>query len=121
MIVNDRKIINEYKNYLIKNAENSTIINKNIKSIDDIRNYYNEALLQLNNLEELDKEYKLYDKNYEEFRLAMGKFALGLNKSFKLKINDKDKKELISEFINLNNNFEVLFQKNIIKDVYVWK
>lgn len=121
MSINDRTIINEYKNYLIKNIENSTDINKNIKSIDDIKNYCKEALLEFNKLEELDSEYKLYDKNYEEFRLAMGKFALGLSKAFKLKINNKDKAQLSSKFIELNNKFEVLFRKNIIKDVYVWK
>ena len=93
----------------------------NIKSIYDIKIYYNEALVELDKLEELDKEYKLYDKHYEEFRLSMGKFALGLSKSFKLKINDKDKSELTNRFIELNGKFEVLFKKNIIKDVYVWK
>lgn len=121
MTINDRTIINEYKNYLIKNIENSTDINKNIKSIDDIKNYCKEALLEFDKLEELDNEYKLYDKNYEEFRLAMGKFALGLNKAFKLKLSNKDKEQLRITFIELNNKFEVLFRKNIIKDVYVWK
>jgi len=121
MSINDRTIINEYKNYLIKNIENSTDINKNIKSVDDIQNYYKEALLEFNKLEELDSEYKLYDKNYEEFRLAMGKFALGLSKAFKLQINNKDKAQLSSKFIELNNKFEVLFRKNIMKDIYVWK
>ena len=121
MSINDRIIINEYKNYLIKNIEFSTEINRNIKSIYDIKKYYKEALEELDNLEELDKEYKLYDKHYEDFRLSMGKFALGLSKSFKLKLNDKDKSELTNKFIELNNKFEVLFKKNIIKDVYVWK
>ena len=51
----------------------------------------------------------------------MGKFALGLSKAFKLKINNKDKAKLSSKFIELNNKFEVLFRKNIMKDVYVWK
>ena len=121
MTINDRTIINEYKNYLIKNIENSTDINKNIKSIDDIKNYCKEALLEFKKLEELDNEYKLYDKNYEEFRLAMGKFALGLSKAFKLKLSNKDKEQLSITFIELNNKFEVLFRKNIMKDVYVWK
>ena len=51
MSINDRTIINEYKNYLIKNIENSTDINKNIKSIDDIKNYCKEALLEFEKLE----------------------------------------------------------------------
>ena len=121
MTINDRTIINEYKNYLIKNIENSTDINKNIKSIDDIKNYCKEALLEFDKLEELDNEQNRYYNNYEEFRLAMDKIALGLNKAFKLKLSNKDKEQLSITFIELNNKFEVLFRKNIMKDVYVWK
>ncbi|MGL5313063.1 MAG: hypothetical protein ACRC92_07430, partial [Peptostreptococcaceae bacterium] len=121
MKVNNMTIINEYKNYLIKTKENSTDLNKNIKSIRDINDYKIEAKQELEKLKELSAEYKLYDKNYEEFRIAMGKLALSISKSFKLKLDDTHKSRLISEFIRLNNEFEDLFQKNIMKDTYVWK
>ena len=121
MNINNRYIINEYKNYLIKNIDNSTEINRSIKSINDIKRYKEQSIIELKKIEDLSKEYKLYDKNYEEFRIVMGKFALGLSKSFKLKLNDKEKIELTNEFINLNMKFEYLLQKNIIKDAYIWK
>lgn len=121
MNVNNKKIINEYKNYLIKTIENSTEINRNIKDLKDINEYKKESQLALVKLETLSTEYKLYDKNYEEFRLAMGKYAIGISKSFKLKLSDSYKIKLIDEFIKLNEQFEELFRKNIMKDAYVWK
>ena len=121
---NSQFTINIYFNSSLKNAWSKVLAGETITkeiNLDDIKKYYKETLEELNKLEELDKEYKLYDKHYEEFRISMGKFALGLSKSFKLKLNDKDKSELTNKFIELNNKFEVLFKKNIIKDVYVWK
>lgn len=61
------------------------------------------------------------NKNYEDFRISMGKLAIGINKSFKLNLTNKDKTELTNEFIRINEKFEDLFQKNIMKDAYTWK
>ncbi|WP_296648664.1 hypothetical protein [Romboutsia sp. 13368] len=117
----DRMLINEYKNYLIKLKLNTTEINMNIKSVDDINEYKEESKSNLKKLEILSKEYKLYDKNYEDFRIAMGKFAMGLSKSHKLNLNNQDKVRLNLAFLDLNDKFEELMRKNIVKDAYVWK
>ena len=51
----------------------------------------------------------------------MGKFAIGLSKFHKLKISDKDKLRLTKVFLDFNESFEDLMQRNIIKDAYIWK
>ncbi|RDY28172.1 hypothetical protein CHL78_006170 [Romboutsia weinsteinii] len=116
----DRLIINEYKNYFIRKTSTATIY-MDIKTINDIKSYEYFAVSSLEDLEELSTEYKLYDSSYEEFRIAMGKFALGLSKSYKLGIDIKDKEKFIDTFLNLNSRFEELERKNIMKDAYVWK
>lgn len=116
-----RITINEYKNYLIRSKFNTTKIYMNIKTIDDIKLYEISAKTNLEELEKLSIDYKLYDKNYDEFRIAMGKFAMAINKMDKLKINNKDKAKFIDIFLNFNYIFEDLERKNIMKDVYVWK
>lgn len=117
----DRMIINEYKNYLIRSGLNTTQIYMNIKNIEDLKVYENSAKYNLDELEKLSTEYKLYDKNYDEFRIAMGKFAMAINKMDKLKIDIKNKKKFIDSFLDTNNKFEELVQKNIMKDAYIWK
>lgn len=116
-----RMTINEYKNYLIRSKFNTTQIYMNIKTIDDIKLYESYAKTNLEELEKLSIEYKLYDKNYDEFRIAMGKFAMAINKMDKLKIDIKYKAKFIDIFLNFNEIFEDLERKNIMKDVYVWK
>lgn len=116
-----RMTINEYKNYLIRSKFNTTQIYMNIKTIDDIKLYESSAKTNLEELEKLSIEYKLYDKNYDEFRIAMGKFAMAINKIDKLKIDIKYKAKFIDIFLNFNDIFEDLERKNIMKDVYVWK
>ena len=51
----------------------------------------------------------------------MGKFAIGLSKFHKLKLSDKEKLRLIKVFLEFNESFEDLKQRNIIKDAYIWK
>lgn len=121
MAQDDRMLINEYKNYLIKSKINTTEINMNIKNVNDINLYKEESRFNLDKLEILSKNHKLYDKDYEDFRIVMGKFALGLSKSHKLNLNDQDKSKLNLEFLDLNDQFEELMRKNIVKDAYVWK
>ena len=118
---NHRLVINEYKNYLIMLKINTTRINMSIKSIDDITAYEEESKSNLDKLESLSTSHKLYEKDYDDFRIAMGKFALGLSKFHKLKLDDKDKERLINIFLKFNERFEDLMQKNIVKDAYVWK
>lgn len=45
----------------------------------------------------------------------MGKFAIGLSKFH------KEKLRLIKVFLEFNESFEDLMQRNIIKDAYIWK
>ena len=39
----------------------------------------------------------------------------------KQKISDKEKLRLTKVFLDLNESFEDLMQRNIIKDAYIWK
>ncbi|CED93750.1 Hypothetical protein CRIB_999 [Romboutsia ilealis] len=118
---NDKIIINEYRNNLIMLKVNTTKVNMSIKSIDDIKIYEEECKLNLNKLETLSKDHKLYEKDYDDFRVSMGKFAIGLRKFHKLKISDKEKLRLTKVFLDFNESFEDLMQRNIIKDAYIWK
>ena len=118
MNINYKNLINEYRNYLIMLKVNTT---KVIKSIDDIKIYEEECKLNLNKLETLSKDHKLYEKDYDDFRVSMGKFAIGLSKFHKLKISDKEKLRLTKVFLEFNESFEDLMQRNIIKDAYIWK
>lgn len=106
----DNNTIKYYKDYLLKtNKEIEKTLNKNI----DI--YEKEAKLSLEKLLRKSKEYKLYDKDYEEFMMNMGKLAICLSG---LKGNQS---YYITIFFEMNNIFEELQQKNIMKDAYVWK
>ena len=117
---NDKILINDYRNYLIMLKVNTTKVNMSIKSIDDIKIYEEECKLNLNKLETLSKDHKLYEKDYDDFRVSMGKFAIGLSKFHKLKLSEKEKENLSNTFIDLSEKFEELMQKNIIKDIYIW-
>ncbi|MGL4913528.1 MAG: hypothetical protein ACRC3Y_13980 [Romboutsia sp.] len=125
MKLNDKKIINEYENYLLKLKLDTSRINRNIQIINDLNSYKNDSKLKLEKLERLSIDHKLYDKNYEEFRIAMGKFAVGLNKLDNkldnLQINYKEIKNIVDIFLNFNDRFEELEQRNIMKDAYVCK
>lgn len=117
----DMDIIDDYKNHLIKSNINTAKIKAKINTIENLKSYEHCAKCSLKKLEKLSIEYKLYDSNYDEFRIAMGKFALGINKLDKFSISIKDKQEFIDTFLNINDIFEDLQQQNIMKDVYVWK
>lgn len=103
-------IINEYENYLANTKE------EYIKT-DNLKNYEKQAKLEFVKLQKLDEKNKLYDKNYESFRTSMAKLASGINK---LEEDNKDKIKLTKTFISLNEEFEELMQRNIMKDAYVW-
>ncbi len=117
---NNKALINEYRNYLIMLKINTTEINMSIKSIDDINIYKEECRVNLNNLQSLSKEKKLYEKDYDDFRISMGKFAIGLSKFHKLNLSNKEKVTLNKTFLQFNEEFEDLMQKNLIKDAYIW-
>lgn len=106
MNINHKNLINEYRNYLIMLKVNTTKVNMSIKSIDDIKIYEEECKLNLNKLETLSKDHKLYEKDYDDFRVSMGKFAIGLSKFHKLKISDKEKLRLTKVFLEFNESFE---------------
>jgi len=113
-------LINEYRNYLIMLNINTTQVNMGIKTVDDINIYKEECILNLNELQELSKEKKLYEKDYDYFRISMGKLAIGISKFHKLKLTYKEKENLNKEFLQLSDDFEELMQKNLIKDAYIW-
>ena len=121
MDINYKNLINEYRNYLIILKVNTTKVNMSIKNTDDIKLYEEESKINLNKLEILSKDHKLYEKDYDDFRISMGKFAIGLSKFHKLKISDKEKLRLTKVFLDFNESFEDLMQRNIIKDAYIWK
>lgn len=115
-----KALINEYRDYLVMLNIKTTEVNMSIKTIEDINRYKEECISNLNDLEKLNKEIKLYEKDYDNFRISMGKFAMGLSKFHKLKLSEKEKENLNNIFIELSEKFEELMQKNIIKDVYIW-
>lgn len=105
-----QQIINEYENYL--NDEKEEYI-----KIDNLKAYEKEVQLEFKKLKRLDEKHKLYDKNYESFRLSMARLALGINK---LEESNSEKVKFAKIFIKLNDEFEELMQRNIMKDAYVW-
>ena len=46
---------------------------------------------------------------------------MAINKMGKLRIDIKNKKKFIDSFLDTNDKFEELVQKNIMKDAYIWK
>jgi len=115
-----KTLINEYRNYLIMLNINTTQVNMSIKNIDDINIYKEECRLNLKDLEDLSKEKKLYEKDYDDFRISMGKFAIGISKFHKLKLTHNEKEILNKEFLQLSEEFEELMQRNLLKDAYIW-
>lgn len=114
------EIISCYKDYLIKHSDVS--INKEESvSIIDIIKLERQSKRQFSILEDLSSKYKLYDENYREFMICMGKVAMEIKKIDEVEADNKLKNRIIKEFLDLHNLFESLQQTNIMKDVYVWK
>ncbi|WP_455538404.1 hypothetical protein [Terrisporobacter sp.] len=115
-----KEIILYYKNYLIK-KKGANLSKVNIKSNDTIKEYMKDTKRKLKELEKLSEKYKLYDDNYNDFMIAMGKLAIYLEKIDELNENNQFNEKIKMEFLNMHNTFEELEQINIMKDVYVWK
>lgn len=115
-----KEIILYYKNYLLK-KEKANLCEINIKSNENIKKYMENSRNKLRELEDLSEKYKLYDDNYNDFMIAMGKLALYLDKISEENKNDQFNEEIKIDFLNMHSIFEELEQKNIMKDVYVWK
>ena len=115
-----KEIILYYKNYLLK-KEKANLCEINIKSNENIKKYMENSRNKLRKLEDLSEKYKLYDDNYNDFMIAMGKLALYLDKISEENKNDQFNEEIKIDFLNMHSIFEELEQRNIMKDVYVWK
>ena len=115
-----KEIILYYKNYLLK-KEKANLCEINIKSNENIKKYMENSRNKLRKLENLSEKYKLYDDNYNNFMIAMGKLALYLDKISEENKNDQFNEEIKIDFLNMHSIFEELEQRNIMKDVYVWK
>lgn len=105
-----QQIINEYVSYL-------TDVKEEYIEIDNLKIYEKDAHVEFKKLNRLDEKNKLYDKNYESFRLSMGKLAAVINI---LEDSNSEKIKFVKIFIKLNDEFENLMQRNIMKDAYVW-
>ena len=115
-----KEIILYYKNYLLK-KEKANLCEINIKSNENIKKYMENSRNKLRELENLSENYKLYDDNYNDFMIAMGKLALYLEKISEENKNNQFNEEIKIDFLNMHSIFEELEQRNIMKDVYVWK
>lgn len=115
-----KEIISYYKNYLMKKID-IYMDKMKIISNEDIINYEKDAKNKFKTLEDLSSKYKLYDENYNEFMISMGRLALGIEQLDEFKIDNKSKDRIISQFLSLHELFEELEQINIMKDVYIWK
>ena len=115
-----KEIILYYKNYLLK-KEKANLCEINIKSNENIKKYMENSRNKLRELENLSEKYKLYDDNYNDFMIAMGKLALYLEKISEENKDNQFNEEIKIDFLNIHSIFEELEQRNIMKDVYVWK
>lgn len=115
-----KEIILYYKNYLLK-KEKANLCEINIKSNENIKKYMENSRNKLRELENLSENYKLYDDNYNDFMIAMGKLAFYLEKISEENKNNQFNEEIKIDFLNMHSIFEELEQRNIMKDVYVWK
>ncbi|MEG1411317.1 MAG: hypothetical protein RR904_06625 [Bacilli bacterium] len=113
--------IDYYKEYLQKKNIDINDVNINTKTLENIKHYEVDAKLELEKLEYLSEEYKLYDSDYNEFMIAMGKLAIGLYNIKDLSVDNNNEKMLIDIFLDIHYRFESLEQRNIMKDVYIWK
>ena len=112
-----KELILYYKAYLNKkNKDNDIYINN--QSSKNIENLVIKTKKELKTLKNLSEKYKLYDENYNEFMISMGKLALSIEMHEKYEGNLK---LIIKDFENMHNDFEILEQINIMKDVYTWK
>lgn len=112
-----KEVILYYKDYLIK-KEKVNLYEVKLETDNIIKEYLKNCQNELRLLEKLNKKYKLYDDNYDDFMISMGRLALYLEK---IRYTDKNNQEIKDQFLNMHNIFEDLEQKNIIKDIYVWK
>ena len=121
MITKVNSLIDYYKDYIKKKDISTNKIYKNINNKETINKYYVKVTSELNKLEDLSKTFKLYDSDYNDFMIAMGKFALAIEKLLDLNFDKICEEDMLNSFVNIHERFEDLEQINIMKDVYVWK
>ena len=68
----------------------------------------------------MDIEFKSARELYMKVIPALNTKRRILNKKG-IKISDKEKLRLTKVFLEFNESFEDLMQRNIIKDAYIWK
>ena len=93
-----KEIILYYKNYLLK-KEKANLCEINIKSNENIKKYMENSRNKLRELENLSENYKLYDDNYNDFMIAMGKLALYLEKISEENKNNQFNEEIKIDFV----------------------
>ena len=93
-----KEIILYYKNYLLK-KEKANLCEINIKSNENIKKYMENSRKKLRELENLSENYKLYDDNYNDFMIAMGKLALYLEKISEENKNNQFNEEIKMDFL----------------------
>ena len=121
MITKVNSLIDYYKDYIKKKDININKIYKNINNEETINKYYIKVASELNKLEDLSKTFKLYDSDYNDYMIAMGKFALAIEKLLELNFDKMCEEDMLNSFVDIHERFEDLEQINIMKDVYVWK
>lgn len=121
MITKVNSLIDYYKDYIKKKDISINKIYKNINNEETINKYYIKVTSELNKLEDLSKTFKLYDSDYNDYMIAMGKFALAIEKLLELNFDKMCEEDMLNSFVDIHERFEDLEQINIMKDVYVWK
>lgn len=121
MITKVNSLIDYYKDYIKKKDISTNKIYKNINNKETINKYYVKVASELNKLEDLSKTFKLYDSDYNDYMIAMGKFALAIEELLELDFDKMCEEDILNSFVDIHERFEDLEQINIMKDVYVWK
>lgn len=121
MITKVNSLIDYYKDYIKKKHISINNIYKNINNEETINKYYIKVASELNKLEDLSKTFKLYDSDYNDYMIAMGKFALAIEELLELDFDKMCEEDILNSFVDIHERFEDLEQINIMKDVYVWK
>ena len=121
MITKVNSLIDYYKDYIKKKDISINKIYKNINNEETINKYYIKVTSELNKLEDLSKTFKLYDSDYNDYMIAMGKFALAIEELLELDFDKMCEEDMLNSFVDIHERFEDLEQINIMKDVYVWK
>ena len=121
MITKVNSLIDYYKDYIKKKHISINNIYKNINNEETINKYYIKVTSELNKLEDLSKTFKLYDSDYNDYMIAMGKFALAIEELLELDFDKMCEEDILNSFVDIHERFEDLEQINIMKDVYVWK